>query len=389
MSTNPQTIAPAAGTPAAEAEAAKAKDVLNDMDSRRILANPTDALAYLGKCMADFSDFNNYPVAAPGVSVETDEATDESSLVFDPEIYGDGINVMVSVLTQRGEGEGARSSVKAIVIAPVPSFSAILANPEGSAWAQRILEKEMNHVAVRQLRKAESIDEVIDSMPKTLADYISSERGGGLLQAYEDLWRPIKNNMGKLSRGWKLANLSKKELRRALESSAYATEYYPTLEESKQGSLFVFALNGLIQTAKKQGLDPTIFERWLANRDEKQIDIKAEDDEEETFTLDDLTTAMTATPAATPLPRNEGETDEAYAARVEAAKVAPPATETPAATPEQPAAEAPATEQPTAETPAAPVADETAEMTEAELEAATNPDATAETPATANETPAA
>src|SRR6476660_10572714 len=98
-------------------------------------------------------------------------------------------------------------------------------------------------------------------MPTTLDDYITSDRqASGILAAFEELWRPIKNNMGKLSRPWRLANFSKKELRRCFESAAYATEYYPTVEETKQGSLFVLALNGLVKTAKDSGLDPTWFE---------------------------------------------------------------------------------------------------------------------------------
>jgi hypothetical protein len=297
MATDANTVA-AANTPA---PAAKEKTVIDDMDGRRIFPNPEETTAYIANAMTTYSDFGNYPVAAPGVSVNEETG----ALEFDPEVYTPDTRVMVAVLTQRGEGPQASSTVKAIVIAPIPTLDAILGNPEGNAWAQRILEKELNHVAVRQLRKAESIGDVVDTMPKTLSDYITSNReGGGMLQAYEDLWRSIKNSMGKLSRSWKLANLSKKELRRGLESAAYAGEYYPTLEETKQGSLFVFALHGLTAQAKKQGLDPAIFERWLANRDEKKIDVDAEDEEE--FTLDDLTAALDQPePAATPA--TEGE----------------------------------------------------------------------------------
>ena len=286
MATQPNT-----STESAADKKAKEKNVIDDMDSRRIFANPTEAIAYIEKCQTDFPDFGNgdYPIAAPGVSQD-----DEGNLVFDPDVYTDDTRVMISVLTQRGDGPGT-STVKAIVIAPIPTFEAILANPEGNAWAQAILEKELNHVAVRQLRKAENVGDVVDSMPKTLEDYITSNReSGGMLQAFEELWRPIKNNMAKLSRAWKLANLSKKELRRGLESKAYASFSYPTLEETKQGSLFEFALQGMITTAKNQGLDPSIFERWLAGRNEKTIEAATED-EDETFSLDDLAAAM-ATP---------------------------------------------------------------------------------------------
>ncbi len=207
------------------------------------------------------------------------------------------------------------------------------------------MEKEFNHVAVRNLRKAEDNDamaDAVDSMPKSLDDYITSNReGSGLLQAYEELWRPIKNNMAKLSKPWKLAGLSKKELRRALESKAYAEEYYPTLEQFKNGSLFVLALQGMIAQARKAGFDPTILERWLANRDEKKIDVTEEEDDE--ISLEDLTAAFETTPA-TPAP-----TEGAEGATTESTEAPAPATDEAATepTPEvEPTEENTAPEQP-------------------------------------------
>lgn len=284
-----------------------AKSVKSDMDARRIFSNRDEAIAYLTACSESLPDFGNYPVAAPGVNLTDD------GLEFDPEVYTDQTRVMVSVLTNRGETPG-NSQVKAIVVAPVPTIDAILSSPDAKAWMERIVEKELNHVAVRNLRKAEDISEVIDSMPKTLEDYITSDRGAsGALQSYEELWRPIKNNMAKLSKSWRLAALSKKEMRRGLESAAYASEYYPTLEESKKGSLFEFALKGLISIAKTRGLDPSVFEKWLENRNEKVIDVASEDEEE--FSLEDLAEAMEADKA----PAADSEPDADTAEEIEAA----------------------------------------------------------------------
>lgn len=276
-----------------EAANEKRKDVINDMDSRRVLSNVEEATQYLAASIENFHDFTSYPIAAPGVSTDED-----GNIVFDPEVYTDDMRVMVAVLKERGDGPG-KSTVKAIVVAPVPSLDAVLASNEARDWLiNKVLDKELNHIAVRSLRTAESIEDAVESMPKTLTDYTTSNReSGGLLAAYEELWRPIKAAMAKLSRPWKLTALSKKELRRGMESSAYAAEYYPTLEETKQGSLFVFALNGFIQRAKKEGLDPTIFERWLTNRDEKVIDVAAEDEDE--FSLEDLAAEFEGDEAST------------------------------------------------------------------------------------------
>ena len=122
---------------------AKVKDVLNDMDARRVLANPDEAIAYIGASIEQFPDFTNYPVAAAGVSEDED-----GNLVFDPEVYTDSTNVMVAVLTQRGDGPGT-STVKAIVIAPVPTLDSLLANEAAKAWLTKIVHKELNHVAAR------------------------------------------------------------------------------------------------------------------------------------------------------------------------------------------------------------------------------------------------
>jgi hypothetical protein len=272
---------------AEQTAAAKAKDVLNDMEARRIAPNPTDAIAYLAKCQADFADFGNYPIAAPGITQD-----ENGGLVFDPAVYSDSTNVMVAKLAERGEGANS-SRVKAIVIAPIPTLDAVMADQAGKDWLTKIMQKELNHVAVRNLRKAEDNDQIaeaVESMPKTLTEYISSNReGGGLIAVYEELWRPIKNSMAKLSKPWRLANLSKKEMRRAMESKSYASEYYPTLEETKQGSLFEFALKGMIQQAPKLGHDATLLQRWLDNRNEKTIE--ASDDEEE-LTLEGLATSF-------------------------------------------------------------------------------------------------
>src|SRR5688500_2076983 len=109
-------------------ETAKPKTVQEHMDSRRILPNTSDAIAYLAKCQSEFSDFNDHAIAAPGVG-----ADEEGNITFDPEIYTDEMRVMVAVLTERGEGAGS-SRVKAIVVAPVPTLDVILSNQDARQW---------------------------------------------------------------------------------------------------------------------------------------------------------------------------------------------------------------------------------------------------------------
>lgn len=284
-------------TPASESKAPKTLTVIDDMDNRRLFDSPEDAATYIAKCQTDFADFNSYPVAAVGLTEEGD---------FDPEVYTDSMRIAVSVLTQRGEGAGS-STVKAIVIYPSPKLEAVLESATGRDWLTAIMEKELNHVAVRQLRKAADADEIADaiqSMPTTLEAYTTSgrESTGGILQAYNDLWQLIKKAIGAKSTPFRLANLSKKELRKGMESRAYALAIYPKLEdrENKQGqreSLFEVAANYGLLLAKAKGLDATLFERMLAQRDEKVIDANEDEDEGE-FDLEAMAAELVATEAA-------------------------------------------------------------------------------------------
>lgn len=279
-------------TPAAE-KAPKVRTVIDDMDNRRLFDSPEDAATYIAKCQTEFADFNSYPVAAVGLTDEGD---------FDPEIYNDSMRIAVSVLTQRGEGAGS-STVKAIVIYPSPKLETVLESATGRDWLTGIMEKELNHVAVRQLRKAENADEIADAiqtMPTTLDGYTTSgrESTGGILQTYNDLWQLIKKAIGAKSTPFRLANLSKKELRKGMESSAYALAIYPKLEdrENKKGereSLFEVAANYGLVLAKAKGLDPTIFERMISQRDEKVIEATDDEDEGE-FDLEAMAAQLIA-----------------------------------------------------------------------------------------------
>lgn len=297
-------------TPAADSKAPKVQTVIDDMDNRRLFDSPEDAATYITKCQTDFTDFNSYPVAAQGLTEDGD---------FDPEIYTDQMRIAVSVLTQRGEGAGS-STVKAIVIYPSPTLEAILESATGRDWLTSIMEKELNHVAVRQLRKAENADEIADAiqtMPTTIEAYTTSgrESTGGILQTYNDLWQLIKKAIGAKSTPFRLANLSKKELRKAMESSAYALAIYPKLEdrENKKGekeSLFEVAANYGLVLAKAKGLDPTIFERMISQRDEKVIETSDDEDEGE-FDLEAMAAELAASESNDSTEGEAGDTDGA------------------------------------------------------------------------------
>lgn len=276
---------------------AKPLTVLGNMDSRRLFNTTDEALAYLAKCQAEYSDFANYPIAIAG-------QTDEGEL--DPEVYNESMRVAVSVLTKRGDGPNS-TTVQAICLYPQPSLAAVLESTTGTTWLTDILEKELNHVAVRGLRKAESDQDILDAvaaMPTTLDAYTTSgrESSSGVLETYNTLWQLIKKAVGAKSKAFALRNFSKKELRRAMESASYAAANHPQLENrvGKNGesmSLFVVAATFGQQLAKRDSLDPAFFDRVLATRNEKVIEME---DEADDFDFDSLAKVIAEKPADAP-----------------------------------------------------------------------------------------
>lgn len=322
-------------TPAEATANAKVKTVLDDMPQRAILPNTEAAAAYILEANGKYADFGNHELISPidtsrdAVGLGLDE---EGNLVFDSEIFPEGMAVMVSVLSQRGEGANS-STVKCIVVSPVPTVETILADEQGRKFIDKIVATELNRIAVRGLRpKDANIKDpvILDAMPRTLADYTTSNRGGAstLTEAFENLWKPIKAALGKLSKPWRLANLSKREFKNAMSSKAYAAQYYPTLEETPAGSLFVLALQAFEQEGTKAGHDVSLFRQWRENRDSYEIEEGEDEGDDETELSFDALSAALAQPESKP--------EEAPAATEEAAPEStgePAAEEAPAAQP--------------------------------------------------------
>lgn len=293
----------ATATAAAAAPAeSKAKTVAENMASRRIFPNIDEAAQYLSASADSISDFGDFPIAAPGMDEEGN---------FDPAIYPDTADVMVSILK-------SGRKVKAIVVAPIPRVGELLESDEGRKWVEKILHKELNHVAVRHLRDAEDVSTVVDQMPTTLDAYITSGRegGGGIMESFDELYKQINATLAAKLPVWAKARFTKGELKKALESKGYAAEYYPAVEDYKGQSLFETALQLGVAAAKRKGLDPTIFERWADTRDAKAFNPADDEDEDDSLDLDSLTDALLDSdkPEEAPAAPAESEPAEAPAA---------------------------------------------------------------------------
>lgn len=305
MSDGAEPVAGAAVTPATPTgtapKAAKPKTIADDMASRVILADVSALNAYFGQLSGyeGFADAEGNPLiqfATPGVS------QDDSGFVLDPAIYLPGVEIAVELMTEKGK-DGEASKPKAILIRPNPSLDLVLDSEAGRAWLYKIATKEFNLVATRPLRKVDRVEEAVGAMPLALADYITGrELSGSQLEAYNKHWESIKKTLSKASKTFALTGLSKKTLRMAIESKAFAAQNFPLLESVEgQDSWFVLAakLGGAFAT--KAGDSPDIFTNWLASRDTYEIP-GGDDGEEAPVDFAALLAAATAEPAPTATP---------------------------------------------------------------------------------------
>jgi hypothetical protein len=274
----------------------KRKSTLEGMTGYRSFDSTDEATAYLTKCGQDFTDFAQQPFAMNGINDAGE---------YDPAVYTDDMRVRVAVLKnvpRTINGKKEPTTIKAIVVTPVPTLAALLgtdaeqvakmqeSNPAGVAWIQKVLDKELNHVAVRPLRDAENLETAVAQMPRTVGDFLESGRdAGGIMDTFNDTYKTISDLMGSKATVWAKARLNKSDLKKAMESTAFATEYYPALEDRGEGkdSLFVLALRFGQALAKKKGMDAAIFDKWLATRDQQTL-AKTEDESDDDLSLDDL-----------------------------------------------------------------------------------------------------
>ena len=277
-----------------DATEAKAKTI-QDVASRTHFATLEEMTAYLQRLADEIKDFASYPLAAPGLDAEG----------FDASMYGEGMEACVSILTNKkgSKGYDENRPVRAIVATPMPTLEALMGRPDGVDFVRKIIRKELNHIAVRQLRDAADVSTVVPEMPVTVDGYISTGRESSTaLETFNTLYKSINDTLNKMFPAWSRRKIYKRDLRSAMESKAFALEYFGSLEDrGDKESLFVIALKLGQAAAKAKAMDSSIFDRWLETRDSKTIDLTDDEDEaDEDVSFESLAAAMLAEPDAAP-----------------------------------------------------------------------------------------
>jgi hypothetical protein len=283
---------PAAGT-------AKPKTVITGLKPRTVFPDLVGARAFMEAQESNLSDWNDMVFTAPGV-----DAAEDGSPVFKPEYYEspDYEIHLVKLMNKGDKKANIDSTVKAIVLYPAPNLERLLGVTDELAdtaelrFVREIIRKELNHRAVRQLRVAKDVVAAASEMPLSIDSYVTSQReAGGAIETFDSLYKKISDTMAQARKVWakRKTMLRKAELRKAMESKAYALDIFPELEDTANGSLFMVALQLGVKAAEREGLDPAIFNRWLENRDEAELpEDDDEDAEEGELELDSMLDAM-------------------------------------------------------------------------------------------------
>lgn len=170
---------------------------------------------------------------------------------------------------------------KALVMFPVPVMEAFLyAGDNGTGFVRKVVEKETAHVAFRDLRNAESVEDLqmaFASMPRNVEGFVTSHtRGEGVdTSTFDAVWDVFKIRAKEKFNAIFVALPNKAEVLRSIRSAGYAAETYPDLETQR---IFEWIAKNIIKLAEnnvnvaedgtttKEPLDTSAIEGWLENR---------------------------------------------------------------------------------------------------------------------------
>jgi hypothetical protein len=265
----------------------------NQKPTKLVMLTDQEKIDALGKVLPSHKEYDSYAEAeaaiqklAPstenfyGLAIAVAGLNDDGTGI-DPAAY-EGMRVRVGTLASRVEINGkAKNAIKAITVLPIPTIEAIMATGEGKAFLDKVIAKELSHVAYRNIRDAVTDMDLLAGMaksPRSVADYLAeSKRAGsaGDTETFDALWAGLRQAVKESVPALYKVLPPKGDVIKSIRSKAYALANYEPLENAKQGSIFVGLAQAAIATAAKnttkdgqpQPLDSSAITDWLAERE--------------------------------------------------------------------------------------------------------------------------
>lgn len=278
-----------AATLSAITDEAKVTSIKKAMPSRKVYATIADAVTALQKAGlstrdpvpagspegTEMPDFFGLPIGVVGQDTTTGEV--------DSAVY-EGMNAVLGYVAAKGdEAKGRESGIKAIVIYPIPTLDAFIADAKGKEWLAKVMEKEVGLVVYRNFRDNATIDEFnagVAKTPKGIDELVAEHTRGGAgldTDAFDATWPGLRLFLKKEQPLLSKALPAKAEVIKAIRSKSYATTEYAKLEAAgvfvKLAQTCIKAAESNLADDKKtpQPIDASAIQSWIDNRDSVNI----------------------------------------------------------------------------------------------------------------------
>ncbi len=176
-----------------------------------------------------------------------------------PEDTGNGL--LVIPMQKRSEDAGPMT-VTGFITALVPPMEVVLSDPKGAAALQ---ESYFDLLARKMRGVINSTDDGTPiKLPDTLAGFFERASRGEGLQAFLAIAKTAVKQLK--DQGFKKLDVN--TLRNIFMSAAFASHRYPKIPQE----IWLAVMNKMKDTAKAAGLDTSIYDTWVENRNETTMD---------------------------------------------------------------------------------------------------------------------
>lgn len=171
-----------------------------------------------------------------------------------------GYGIAIDHIAKRGANG---NEIIGILVAGVPDFETVMDAENGSAFVKDSVIDKMLAKLKNAVRPRGEDNTVSASVPFTIVDFITSNRPEGILIAFNDL-APAYVKMLK-KKGLSLMTVA--ILRQTLQSSAFATQNFPKIDQEK----WLTILDSMIAKATKDGKAVGILVDWKTSRNSAEL----------------------------------------------------------------------------------------------------------------------
>ena len=171
-----------------------------------------------------------------------------------------GYGIAIDHIAKRGANG---NEIIGILVAGVPDFETVMNAENGSAFVKDSVIDKMLAKLKNAVRPRGEDNSVSASVPFTIVDFITSNRPEGILIAFNAV-APAYVKMLK-KKGLSLMTVA--ILRQTLQSSAFATQNFPKIEQAK----WVTILDSMIAKSTAEGKPVGILTDWKATRDSAEL----------------------------------------------------------------------------------------------------------------------